>query len=401
MLKDNKIESLYLTRNGLLEPLGQSQILPYLRGISKIYQTTLITFEKNEDWLNKKYFNSIKRECEELGILWLPQRFYKRPRLIAPLFSIIKLFILTLTEIKRRKIKIIHARSYVPGFVAAMVSFVIKIPFIFDMRALWPEELITAGIIKRGSILNKLLLWVEKTCLQNADAIVVLTNASEKFLNDKYHEIINNKQIRVIPTCVDLDRFKMSRVKNDEKVIGCMGSLLSGWFKIDLLGTFFSAAALRSKDLKFQITTKDDHKEIMRKFEKYPVLQGRISINSASPDKVSEILQKQIYSVMFYDGGKLSEIGRSPTRMAEILATGLPVVAYTGVGDVDSILLNNRVGVILKGSDAQQIEIALDELDDLFHDLSLSLRCRKLAEENFSTQIGIKKYLEIYENVLK
>ena len=43
----NKV--LYITRNGLLEALGQSQVMPYLRGLSSYYKISLITFEKEKD----------------------------------------------------------------------------------------------------------------------------------------------------------------------------------------------------------------------------------------------------------------------------------------------------------------------------------------------------------------
>ena len=46
---DALVAVLYLTKNGLLEPLGQSQILPYLRGLSNKYKFTLVTYEKLED----------------------------------------------------------------------------------------------------------------------------------------------------------------------------------------------------------------------------------------------------------------------------------------------------------------------------------------------------------------
>jgi len=42
----SRIATLYLTRNGLLEPLGQSQVIAYLRGLSQNYKITLITYEK-------------------------------------------------------------------------------------------------------------------------------------------------------------------------------------------------------------------------------------------------------------------------------------------------------------------------------------------------------------------
>ena len=44
--------TLYLTRNGLLEPLGQSQVFAYLRGLAPEHDVTLITREKLEDWGN-------------------------------------------------------------------------------------------------------------------------------------------------------------------------------------------------------------------------------------------------------------------------------------------------------------------------------------------------------------
>ena len=42
--------TLFLTRNGLLEPLGQSQVFAYLRGLSRDYEISLVTYEKDEDW---------------------------------------------------------------------------------------------------------------------------------------------------------------------------------------------------------------------------------------------------------------------------------------------------------------------------------------------------------------
>ena len=49
MTNTAKPKTLYITRNGMCEPLGQSQVLAYLRGLSKSYAYTLISFEKPED----------------------------------------------------------------------------------------------------------------------------------------------------------------------------------------------------------------------------------------------------------------------------------------------------------------------------------------------------------------
>ena len=48
-MNDNSIKVLYISYDGMTDPLGQSQVLPYLEGLAKKnYAITLISFEKEE-----------------------------------------------------------------------------------------------------------------------------------------------------------------------------------------------------------------------------------------------------------------------------------------------------------------------------------------------------------------
>lgn len=131
---------LYLTRNGLLEPLGQSQVMAYLRGLSRDHAITLITYEKPEDWADTAAMARARADCAAHGIRWLPQRFRPQPKIIAPALSMMRMMWLVRQEVRREHIRLIHARSYIPAAVALVVSRITGVPFIFDMRALWPEE---------------------------------------------------------------------------------------------------------------------------------------------------------------------------------------------------------------------------------------------------------------------
>ena len=142
--------AIYLTRNGLLEPLGQSQVMSYLKGLSRDYEITLITYEKPENWFDKDAMTRANEECSMYGIVWLPQLFRFNPKIIAPTLSILRMIFLLLREVLRSKISIIHARSYIPATAALLVNIITRVPFIFDMRALWPEELIAAGRLKES-----------------------------------------------------------------------------------------------------------------------------------------------------------------------------------------------------------------------------------------------------------
>lgn len=393
------IPTLYMTRNGLMEPLGQSQVLAYLRGLSRDYRITLITYEKDEDRADLGRFAAVQAECDSLGIRWLPQRFRPRPKVIAPAVSMLRMVWLVRHEVRGQDARLIHARSYIPAAAAMIVSRLTGVPFIFDMRALWPEELITAGRLRRGSLLHRAIAVAERACLRRAGAIVSLTHAAVEYLGCAYPIEMAGQRVAVIPTCADLDRFVPAEQPPEHRVIGCLGTVLSGWFRLDWLATFLSVAASHNPEDEFELTTRDDPVRVRREIDPDGWLGERMSISPSAPEDVHQIIQGQTASVMFYAGGQISELGRSPTRMAEILACGLPVVANDGVGDVARIIRDYRVGVLAGGPDPQAMQTAWSELLTLLEDPELASRCRKAAEEVFSLKTGTATYARLYHQL--
>ena len=393
------IPTLYLTRNGLMEPLGQSQVFPYLRGLSQVHRITLITYEKDDDWVNTGRVAQMRAECNRHGILWLPQRFLPRPKIIAPALSMVRMVWLVAREVRRQHVRLIHARSYIPAAVALVVSRLTSVPFLFDMRALWPEELITAGRLRRGSMLHKAMVAAERACLRRADGIVSLTHAAAEYLQHVYSEDLAGQTVVVIPTCADLDRFFPARQPPADRVIGCLGTVLSGWFRLDWLAAFLAVAAKRDENLRFELTTRDDPVQVRAAIGGDKDLQSRLQIESSPSERVQEVLQRQMASVMFFTQG-LSKLGSSPTRMAEILGCGLPVVANEGVGDVAQIIREYRVGVLVGGPNERDMNAAWDQLQQLLNDPELAIRCRKAAESVFSLESGTAAYRALYRQIV-
>ena len=159
-----------------MEPLGQSQVLPYLKGLSREYSITVITFEKIHDYENKQLLAQVKEQCGLSGIKWIAKTYPHAPSFSRVLINFLLMFYLTFREVRKNKIKIIHSRSYLPTFVGCILSLILKVEIIFDMRALWPEELILSGRIKRNSVNHQVLKWIERMCLRKSSAIVSLTN---------------------------------------------------------------------------------------------------------------------------------------------------------------------------------------------------------------------------------
>ena len=390
--------TLYVTRSGLLEPLGQSQVLAYLRGLSASYRITLITHEKDEDWSDRARVERQRAECARLGIRWIPLRFHPRPRLIAPAFSMLRMARMLWREQRAQDAVLIHARSYLPAGVAMVVGRVTGVPFIFDMRALWPEEMITAGRLRRGSPVHRAVAWLERACLRHAGVVVSLTEAAKDHLRLAYPAELAGKPIIVIPTCADLDRFVPATRPPERRVIGCLGTVLSGWFKVDWLAAFLRVAARQEPDTTFVLTTRDDPDRVRAAVDPDGTLGARLTIAPAASDRVPEVLQAQTASVMFFEEG-LGKLGSSPTRMAEILGCGLPVVANGGVGDVARIIRDRRVGVLATGASEPEMTAALSELRALLADPDLAERCRRTAEDLFSLESGTERYLAIYRDL--
>ena len=86
-------------------------------------------------------------------------------------------------EVRGQGVRLIHARAYIPAAVALLVGRATGVPFIFDMRALWPEELITAGRLRRGSLLHRAIVAAERACLRRAAAVVSLTDVAVDYLS--------------------------------------------------------------------------------------------------------------------------------------------------------------------------------------------------------------------------
>ena len=393
--------TLYLTRNGLLEPLGQSQVFGYLRGLSQDHAITLITYEKSEDQADTARMARAQEACAAHGIRWLPQTFRPRPKIIAPALSMMRMTWLVWREVRGGRAGLIHARSYIPAAVALSVHRLTGVPFIFDMRALWPEELITSGRLKRGSVLHRAIVAVERACLRDAAAVVSLTRAAVAHLKSEYPAELDGQRIAVIPTCADLDRFTPAPTKRiGSTVHGCIGTILSGWFRTDWLAAWLTAVAVDDSDARFDIVTRDDADDVRAALDPKGALGNRLSIGPRPSEEMPDAVRGHDLSVMFFTDG-LSKLGSAPTRLAEVLGCGLPVVANDGVGDVAGIVRQNKVGVIVDGPDPVQMRAALDELKVLMQDPDLPGRCRATAQAVFSLEVGTEAYRGIYASILQ
>ena len=204
--------------------------------------------------------------------------------------------------------------------------------------------------------------------------------------------------ITVIPTCVDLSHFKSSArgVKYD---FVCLGSV-STWCMPYEIVNFFRYATSVMPDTNFLILTKES--EFFRRILRNTKLNAsRISIVSASYEEVPDYLAHCKAGLAFYRSG-YSRKGCCPTKVGEYLACGLPVIINSGVGDSEMIISGERVGVIIEDFSKSEYCRAFSEICKMLgEEEALRRRCRLTAEKYFSLEEGTKKYLTVYQGLIK
>ena len=68
--------ALYISYDGVLEPLGQSQVLAYLEKLATDREIHLLSFEKAEDWHETKAREVVAGRIRAAGIHWHPRRYH-------------------------------------------------------------------------------------------------------------------------------------------------------------------------------------------------------------------------------------------------------------------------------------------------------------------------------------
>jgi hypothetical protein len=150
---------LYISYDGVLEPLGESQVISYLDRLAANFRITLLSFEKPADLSERPRVADVERRLQARGISWIRLRYHKRPALLSTAFDVAVGIMRARRACRRAAVRIIHARSYVPALIALGARGGSGAAFLFDMRGFWVNEKVEAGHWKQGSVVYRVAKW--------------------------------------------------------------------------------------------------------------------------------------------------------------------------------------------------------------------------------------------------
>jgi glycosyltransferase involved in cell wall biosynthesis len=399
-----KPKVLYISYDGMTDPLGQSQVLPYLTGISAGgYEIHLISFEKEELFHRNEAL--IRNICLANNIRWIPLKYHKNPPILSTLFDIWKLFIVAKKEHKKHLFQIIHCRSYIAAFAGLFFKKKYGVKFIFDMRGFWPEERVDGGLWNLKNPVFKFIYHYfkkkEKDFLLAADEVITLTHKAKEYLlqNKAYQK----QSITVIPCCVDEKLFTPAAaterkairhqlgIGDDTFVLLYLGSI-GTWYLPDEMLQFFNTFSQHQAHAEFWFITKENPDMILEKAKSKGIDVSKIIIKSAERKEVVNYIRAADLGIFFIKN-TFSKSASSPVKQGEMMACGLPVVCNAGIGDTDFIVKKYNSGILVEELDERFYHKAISSLENVQFDTN---HISAGAKDYFSLEQGIQKYVEVY-----
>jgi glycosyltransferase involved in cell wall biosynthesis len=314
--------------------------------------------------------------------------------------------------VRREGVNVLHARSHVPALMGALSKRGRRgVRLLFDIRGFLPEEYTEAGVWEANGRLYRGVKRVEKFLLASSDAFVVLTERAREIMFPGSTETdARGRPVEVIPCCVDFQRFAsadaasredLRRALNVEgrRVVAYVGAL-GGWYMTDEIARFLAVAHREDASTYSLILTQSDPSLITSKLAALGIGEKDFFIGRVRPEDVPRYLRASDIALSFIRPG-YSKLSSSPTKIAEYLAAGVPVLTSAGIGDVDELIERDRVGVVLRDFTDEAFSDALRQIEAMRREGGLEARCRASAESRFDiARVGGAKYRRLYERLL-
>lgn len=390
---------LFISYDGVLEPLGQSQVLSYIERLAQFRPIHLMSFEKAVDRSEGPEHQLLARRMANAGIAWHQLRYHKRPSVIATTWDVIRGAIVGCTLIVRYRLGIVHARSYVPSVMALIIKRITGANYLFDMRGFWADERLDGGLWVRDGRMYILAKWFERRFLLSADHVVSLTIAAVQIMKEFEYLRERSPIFTVIPTCADLQRFQPNSALQRKApfVLGYLGTVGS-WYLFDEVAVTFSILLRMRPESRFLVVNRGEREDIRRRLLAAGVPESAVEITSAPHSEMPALIARMTAGIFFLKSS-YSKQASAPTKLAELLGCGVPCLSNVGVGDFSEILAVERVGIVVKSFDEASLTQGLVELLRLCVDPEVSDRCIATAHRYFSLDEGVTRYESIYQSL--
>lgn len=378
------------------EPGGTRSYWLAKKLIDKGYRVTMLTSS------NSIRKNIEIRNVDNIKVVYLKVDYNQSMPILKRLYSFLKFMIRSAVySLKIKDIDLVFATStpLTVGFPALVLNKIKKIPFVFEVRDLWPEVPIQMGAMN-NPILEKMAIWFEKLLYKNAKHIIALSPG----MYNGVVKYVSSKKVSLIPNMAKIDFFwpreknysfmkELGLKENSFKLIyfGAMG-IANGIDTVINSAELFSA----SDDVEFIFIGEGAVENELKKYCLNKNLEHVHFLGKYAMKQTSEIVNFcDVSLVSFKDLPILYT--NSPNKLFDSLSAGKPI-AVNSAGWTKKMVEDNNCGFYFSPSNSSDLVDkvkkikANKELIELMGENS-----RKLAEEKYDKEILCEKFFKLID----
>lgn len=287
------------------------------------------------------------------------------------------------------------------GLAGYFVGKMRRIPWVLEIRDLWPESIVTVGAIKSQAVI-KMLEWIERFAYRNADHIVPVTDSFKVYILGKG---IEAGKITVVKNGVDLAQYRpVDGASELAEELGLTGKFIVSYFgthgMAHHLETILDAARRlnNSPNIVFLMVGDGAERQTLVRMRDTMGLKNVMMLDQQPKSRMPELWALSDVSLVLL---KKSDLFKTviPSKIFESLAMAKPIVL--GVeGESADLLRAAQAGLCIEPEDADQLVARVLELS---RDTQLRQRLgssgRRFVMEQFDRIILARKLASVIEMV--
>ncbi|MBX3347904.1 MAG: glycosyltransferase family 4 protein [Nitrospira sp.] len=287
------------------------------------------------------------------------------------------------------------------GLAGYFVGKMRRIPWVLEIRDLWPESIVAVGAIKSQAVI-KMLEWMERFAYRNADHIVPVTDSFKAYMLGKG---IEAGKITVVKNGVDLAQYRpVDGVSGLAEELGLTGKFVASYFgthgMAHHLVTILDAARRLSNtpNIVFLMVGDGAERQTLVRMRDAMGLKNVMMLDQQPKSRMPELWALSDVSLVLL---KKSDLFKTviPSKIFESLAMAKPIVL--GVeGESADLLRAAQAGHCIEPEDADQLVTRVLELS---RDTQLCQRLgrngRRFVMEQFDRIVLARKLASVTEMV--
>jgi glycosyltransferase involved in cell wall biosynthesis len=309
--------------------------------------------------------------------------------------------------IPRPDVVIASSPQLLVGLSGWWIAFSRQLPFVFEVRDLWPESLIAVGVGQENSFLHHTLAAVAKFLYEHSHRIVVVTPAFKDHLIQRWR--VPSEKIAVVENGVETDLFAPCPAAANDKLRQDLA--LQGKFLVCYIGTMgmahgletlLDAAAqlqLQNCNTHFLLVGEGAEKERIKSLAKSRGLANVTFLDQQPREKIPAFISASDACLVLL---KKTDVFKTviPTKMLEFMSCARPVILGVD-GQARQIVEDAEAGLVIEPENSAALVAAVNRLSaDRALGASLVQKGRQYILQHFSRGRTAEKYIGVLQRLV-